>query len=339
MLFNKKLINKLFFCDSSDKSDEITKKYCKYGSNIVKHMIVLKGNKITSINQCPIFFERDKNNVINLHPFVINFYHDLGFMHSKFFQLFSYTKDNKKVYNYETLYDTTLPYVNNKYIDPIYLENIITKMIEGTSIENEEDYKKIFTPFVDFFKNNKSKKQKNKKVPEFIKKITNDKNEPIDLDDVILNLLEIINLDIPVVPLNKYGRTFYLFENEMFNQFIASLMLGIYHKDEPVSNFKIQYINYSRTKDMFINKIGKLNENTYEYKSTNLEFDSNGVLKNPSEFMNIFVPLIDRSIYRNALLYDKNKNIIEFKNPNDNILRNAYISGYKKNDPRYTNKI
>lgn len=338
MLFNKKLINKLFFCDSSNLSAAIKKEYCEYGSIIVNYMIVLKGNKITSIDQCPIFFKRDKNNVVNLHPFVINFYHNLGLLHSKYFQLLSYTKDDKKVYNYKILYDPSLPYVNNKYIDPIYLENIITKMIEGTSIKNKEDYKDIFTPFVDFFK--KKKKRIKKKAPEpvFIK-TTNDKNEPIKLGDVILDLLEIVNLNIPNVPLNKYDRTFYLFENEMFNQFIASLILGIFHKNKLVSNFETQYNNYSRTKKMFMDKIAKLNENAYEYLSTYPEFDSNGVLKNPSEFMNIFVPLIDRSIYKNALYYDENNNIIEFKNPKDNILRIAYISGYKKNNPKYTNII
>lgn len=63
MIFNKKLINDLLLCNPLDDKD-----VCKYGSIVLKHLTMLNGNKITYVNQCPIFFSSD-NNKVHLHPY------------------------------------------------------------------------------------------------------------------------------------------------------------------------------------------------------------------------------------------------------------------------------
>lgn len=323
MLLNKDLINKLFYCNLSD---ETSQEKCKYALIIMKHLIMINGDKITSTNQLPIFFSHDENDKknVNLQPYVINFYRNLGIMHREYIE-------KAKSIGYNINYNTVLNYKKSIYIDPTYLKNFIYNMM---SINNKrpslKKFKENFNPIIQYFiDNNNSSGEYYNNPPNFI---INKKNKKI-YPYMIENLLEILVLyeyKKPTNVSNTLQETLYLLEKEMLGEFIIIIILGTNsNKYDVEKKYRFLYQNYIRKREMYVKILKHFDKSYFDYDVTEIKFNEDGKYIKPSIFMETFVPLIDKSIYNKAYYYDSNNKIIEFKNPTDNILRDVYVSGYK----------
>lgn len=329
MLLNKDILNKLFYCNLSD---ETSQKKCKYASIIMKYLIMINGDKITSTNQLPIFFTHDENDKknVNLHPYVINFYRNLGITNREYIE-------KEKSIRYKINYNTVLAYNESKYIDPTYLKNNIYYLM---NINNEnlslEKFKNIFNQIIQYFIDNKNSSGKYYKNPPFfinkksIKEIKDKKNINSSIINNLLEILVLYEYKKPTTVFNTIQETFYLLEKEMLGEFIITIILGSEsNKYDIEEKYSYLYQNYIKKHEMYKKILKHFDKSYFDYDVVEIKFNEDGKYTEPSIFMETFVPLIDKSIYNKAYYYDSNNKITEANNPTNHILRDAYLSGYK----------
>lgn len=297
-MFNKNLIKELF--GRNLQSNDIY----NYAMHQLKYIISLKNNKITSIEQCPIFFSISPNNRPYLEPYVLTFYHNLGKMHGSLFHKYNKTKNT-----------VFIPYDNSAYINKEYLKNIVTALLKDYSKQNIANFKSIFEYIIDILKNQK-----------FQEKISYNN---FSYDNLYSNLLKLVNKPSNINLSSVQNIVYYLFEKEMFNLFVNLLyILLTSNRNNNDAIYKKYHLTYLNLLKMYNNLTKHHDDVNLAYKVTRLK-NNNGSYE--SDFIKFYVPLIDPSIVDGAFYYDSNnKPKIYPKNITQTFLRDVYINGFNK---------
>lgn len=332
MIYNKTLIKDLLLCNSGDKND------CEYGTIVLKYLITLDGDKIISTNDLPIFFEKDNEGKVNLHPYVISYYSKLGNYHATNFheEIIHETK-------------TELPYSNTKIISSSYLEEPV-KMLKIGNVQNFTMFKKFIIDNIIKFRNVRFYK------PDFLREIEYDDSyikeniKDIFNYNIIRDIMFIIDNSNDDNQENKYDIANYLFERDMLTQYMISIKVifdNIFNKNdfdkvktsdqeiiEKMNNkeldndFKFLLNNYIKIHTMHKKIINQFDVKNMNYGVTYMHPKSRSGIYQGSEFMKLFVPLIDTSIINQVFYYDSNNKKINMPKFDENILRTAYAYSY-----------
>lgn len=332
MIYNKTLIKDLLLCNSGDKN------VCKYGTMVLKYLITLDGDKITSTNDCPIFFEKDNEGKANLHPYVMNYYSNLGNYHATNFheEIIHETK-------------TELPYSNTSVISSSHLEEPV-KMLKIGNVQNITMFKKFIIDNIINFRNVKFYK------PNFLKKFNYEESyikkniKDIFNNNIIRDIMFIIDNSNDDNQENKYDIANYLFERDMLTQYMISIKVifdNIFNKNdfdkvetsnqeiiEKMNNkeldndFKFLLNNYIKIHTMHKKIINQFDVKNMNHEVTYMQPISRSGIYQGSEFMKLFVPLIDTSIINQVFYYDSNNKKTNLPKFDENILRTVYVNSY-----------
>lgn len=293
-IFNKNLIKELF--GRNLQSNDIY----NYAILHLKYIISLKNNKITSTEQCPIFFSISSDNKSYLHPYVVTYYHNLGKMHGSLFHKYNKTKNT-----------VFIPYDDSAYINKEDLKNIVTALLKDYSKQDIANFKSIFEYIIDILNN-----------PKF--------QENIPSNNIYSNLLKLVNKPSNINLSSVQNIVYYLFEKEMFNLFVNLLcILVTSNRNNHDAIYKKYHLTYLKLLKMYNNLTKHHDDVNLAYKVTRLNKNNNGSYE--SDFIKFYVPLIDPSIVNEVFYYDNNNKLKKYQyNITETFLRDVYVGGFNK---------
>lgn len=295
MILDKNLLKDLLGCKTNNED------MCKYSMLILKYIITLNDNKITSTEQCKIFFRNEKNNKADLHPYVISYYYNLGRYHGSIYIKEPFY-DNRLLISFDNYYrknNCTVNVSSKTYTDIIeeFIPKLYGKTFEAHFINNLKD------------------------LMVHLKK----SNNTIIYSNIYFCLINTINEPVESKNFNVYDSILYLFQRDILNllsNIIYNFFIKKIFKDEN-ELYKHYYPIYKNLNTIY-KKLLLFNDNK------NAQLNAIRLNKKESEFMNFFVPLIDVSIINNVLYYDSNNQVqISSNKINESILKDVYIRGFK----------
>lgn len=294
-MLDKKLLKDLLGCETNNKD------MCKYGMHILKYIISLNDNKITSTEQCKIFFINEKNNKADLHQYVLNYYYNLGLYHGSI-------DSNVRIYDNKLLISFDNYYKKNHCFDRVssktytdIIEGFIPKLYEKTS---KTSFTSDLNILMTHLKSN---------------------NNPRIYNHIYLCLINTINEPVESKNFNVYDSILYLYQRDILNllsNIIYNFFIKKKFKDD--DNLYNHYYPIYENLNTIYKKILLFNDNN------NAQLNAIRINKKESEFMNFFVPLIDVSIINNVYYFDSDNKVEKISDKiNESILKDAYIMGFE----------